>query len=165
LRRDANVNGFLSLMGCIDAPQKVSMVHFAGHGRAADQDGTAGLMMQDDWVVASDLNSSTARLGRRDRSMVVLNACEMADVGSDLGWVSGWAPLLVRHRFGAVVAPLWRVQDNAAHDVIVSGLDRMYHAGIGIGAAFAQARAEGASISAAPYAFVAYGDVTAAVTG
>ncbi|MFH5925365.1 CHAT domain-containing protein [Roseomonas xinghualingensis] len=163
LRRKASVDGFLSLMGCTDAPGPVSMVHFAGHGRAANEDGGAGLLMEDDWVIASDLNSKSASLGMRDRSMVVLNACEMADVGSELGWVSGWAPLLVRHRFGAVIAPLWRVQDNAAHEVIVSGLHRMYRAGYGIGAAFAAARAERASDSAAAYAFITYGDVMATI--
>ncbi|MCP1214361.1 CHAT domain-containing protein [Acetobacter okinawensis] len=161
VRCKPSMDKFLALMECTDAPEQVAMVHFAGHGRAATFHETAGLLMEDGWVLTADLNSTTTRLGRRDRSMVVLNACEMANVNSELRWVSGWAPHLVHHGFGAVVAPLWRVQDEAARDVVIAGISRIYCDGEGLGAAFAQARSTYANASSAPYAFVTYGDVMA----
>lgn len=164
IQREPSTTDFLALLECSDAPDLVAMVHFAGHGRAASPNDIAGLMMEDGWLLTTDLNSRTAKLGRRDRSLVVLNACETADVGSELRWVSGWAPHLVHHGFAAVVAPLWRVQDEVAHDVVVSGISGMYQQGTGLGAAFAQARAAHAGTSSAPYAFVTYGDVLAGVS-
>jgi CHAT domain-containing protein len=115
----------------------------------------------DDWVVIDDVNTGGTKLGNRDRSMVVLNACETATSGSQLGWVEGWAPMLASRGFGAVVAPLWRVQDEVAFNVVTGGLKNLVMDGCTLGEAFTKARASASDRSIAAFAFMTYGDVMA----
>ena len=152
---------FLSLLECQSAPDPIGLLHFAGHGRASTGCRDAGIRMEDDWVVIDDVNTSGTKLGRRDRSMVVLNACETAAGETQLGWVEGWAPMLAACGFGAVVAPLWRVQDAAACDVVIGGLSNLMIGTCTLGEAFTKARAGTADKSVAAFAFMTYGDVMA----
>lgn len=146
-----------------DNMPKISLIHFAGHGAAASESSNASLDMEDVPVQIRDVNHRETKLGDRDRSMVILNACETAAVKESLAWVDGWAPMLTDRGFGAVVAPLWRVQDNAACNLVIAGLEALYTRRATIGQAFSSARLAGASESSAAFAFLVYGDVMARV--
>lgn len=142
---------------------KTALIHFAGHGAAATDNDDASLNMEDASVYILDVNNREIELGDRDRSVVILNACEAGTVKNSLAWVEGWAPVLTEKGFGAVVAPLWSVQDRAACDLVVAGLEGLYNRRETIGEAFATARLAGASRSPAAFAFLVYGDVMARV--
>lgn len=158
---DPTKSGFLDLMACEAGTEQIALVHFAGHGRASRDSEDAVLRMRDGDVTILDVNVSDTRLGERDRCLMVLNACEAASVSHSLSWVEGWAPTMLMRGFGGLVAPLWRVQDGAACEVVTSGLTAFYRDGATLGAAFTVARAKLARKSAAAYAFVTYGDVMA----
>lgn len=160
---DPTKDEFVSLLECRSVPSKVGLIHFAGHGQASSGMRDAGIKMVDDWVVIDDVNTGGTKLGKRDRSMVVLNACETAANGTQLGWVEGWAPMLATRGFGAVVAPLWRVQDDVACDVVIGGLSNLMKDACTLGEAFTKARASVSEKSVAAFAFVTYGDVMARV--
>ncbi|MDH2131998.1 CHAT domain-containing protein [Sphingobium yanoikuyae] len=153
---------FVKLLSGDNMP-KTSLIHFAGHGAAASESNNASLEMEDVPVQIRDVNHRDTKLGDRDRTMVILNACEAATVKEALSWADGWAPMFADRGFGAVVAPLWRVQDKAACDLVIAGLEGFYSRGETIGEAFSSARLAGASVSSAAFAFLVYGDVMARV--
>jgi hypothetical protein len=170
----ATTQAFLRLLTGQTDGKTVGVVHFAGHGRSANSPSVPGarvgggiapsengLQMEDGWVSTGDLSHRATRLGPRDHPVVVLNACELADTSEELGWVEGWAPTLAAREFGAIVAPIWRVQDEAAHDVVVTALDLLLKDRAGIGAAFTAGRAAVSDRSVAAFAFVTYADVMA----
>ncbi|MGC5796155.1 CHAT domain-containing protein [Sphingomonas sp. NFX23] len=156
------VSAFLDLLSGQDS-ETIELIHFAGHGRNRSDDPDDGIQMQDGWVSIGDLSARATGLGPRDHPVVVLNACEAAATSEDLGWVEGWGPLLANRGFGAVVAPLWRVQDEAAHDVVVEAIDLLLTGRLTIGAAFTRGRAKVSNSSVASFAFTTYGDVMARV--
>ena len=154
---------FLKVLEAGDTVPRLSLLHFAGHGSAATQALDASLCMEDEPVHIADVDVSYTELGERDRCLVVLNACETASSVKTLSWVEGWAPTMAMRGFGAVVAPLWRVQDEAACELVTHGLEALYTDGMMLGEAFTQARAGVATKSSAAFAFLAYGDVMARV--
>ncbi len=156
------VGAFLQLLSGADA-ETIELIHFAGHGRSRSDDPDDGLHMQDGWVSLMDLSARATGLGPRDHPVVILNACEVAATSDELGWVEGWGPNLADRGFGAIVAPLWRVQDGAAHDVVVEALDLLLTGRSTIGESFTRGRAKMADRSVAAFAFTTYGDVMARV--
>lgn len=155
---------FLRNMGAGDDVPRTSLIHFAGHGSAASNDAEATLKMQDKPINLQDVDERSTKLGDRDRSVVVLNACEAGTTKAGLAWAEGWAPVLAKRGFGAIVAPMWRVKDRAACTVVTSGLDGLYLRSLTLGEAFTTARAASADASAAAYAFLTYGDVMARIS-
>jgi hypothetical protein len=152
---------FLGLLECRTETAPVGIIHFAGHGRADTGDRDSGIRLQDNWVVLDEIRRQEVSLGKRDRSLVILNACEMAAESFQLGLVDGWAPALAGRQFGGVIAPLWRVQDEVACEVVLGALERLVMHKVSLGASLTQARALASDRSVAAFAFLAYGDVMA----
>lgn len=156
----ATFDGFRNFLAAPEA-EKVAIVHFAGHGAGQNaMAGSQGLRMTDDWFPIEEINSSV-KLGKRDRSFVVLNACEVGTQTETLGSLHGWPSELIKHGFGAVIAPFWAVQDEHAGTVIKTAISSFYHQGFSLGRALTSARQTTAQSSAAAFAYVCYGDVMA----
>jgi hypothetical protein len=141
-----------------DLPDRpVSVLHFAGHGSNKP---VPSIAMLDGDVSRDDINSAV-KLGGRDRTSVVLNACEVGAAEVRLGLASGWTERLIKHSFGGVLAPLWKVEDDCASQVVRTYLEKFYRRGIPMGMAMMQAREAHRAASATPYAYICHGDVNA----
>ena len=143
----------------------VGIVHFAGHGGADTGNRDSGLELEDGAVVLDDVLQGGVRLGHACRSLVVLNACEVANQQSALGFVEGWGPGLARQGFGAIIAPLWRVKDEASANFVIAALRGLALDGRALGEAVARARAPIVDRSSTGFAYIAYGDVMARMSG
>ncbi|MGX9181895.1 CHAT domain-containing protein [Mesorhizobium sp. BHbdii] len=142
--------------------QPVGILHFAGHGIAADGTTAAAISMSDGEISAFQVNSSV-KLGRRDSTFVVLNACEVGATSVKLGLADGWAAKLLENRFGGVMAPIWAVQDRPASLVVRDHISQIM-AGASLGQAMLSARRTHKATSATPFAYLVYGDVMARMT-
>lgn len=92
-------------------------VHMALHGysdpRASDQ----GLILGDGEILTPHLLLGVQSGGSaRAYSLVFLNACQTGTGGESLGQVAGFPGTLARNGAGAVIAPLWEVDDREARD-------------------------------------------------
>jgi CHAT domain len=135
----------------------VSVLHFAGHGSNKP---VPSIAMLDGDVTRDDVNSAV-KLGGRDRTFVVLNACEVGAAEMRLGLASGWTEKLIKHSFGGVLAPLWKVEDDCASEVVRTYLQKFYGRSVPMGMAMMQARKAQRDASATPYAYICHGDVNA----
>ncbi|MBR0736957.1 CHAT domain-containing protein [Bradyrhizobium liaoningense] len=137
--------------------ERVSVLHFAGHGASQP---VPCIKMLDGEVTRDDINGAV-KLGENDWTFVVLNACEVGAVEMRLGLASGWTERLIKQNFGGVLAPLWKVEDAYASQVVRTYLDKFCRRGLPIGKAMMLARSSQRDGSATPYAYVCYGDVNA----
>src|SRR5215475_14933337 len=95
-----------------------SLVHFVCHG----QDDLSGIQTID---LEDDKMSSNAVIGMRGvahafakkHPLVFLNACEVGRTTPALVGLGGFADSFIQIGASAVIAPLWSVDDSAAHDV------------------------------------------------
>jgi hypothetical protein len=101
-----------------------SLLHFACHGEDATLQSIRLLNRQ-------RLSAAQVRGGglgvacRRTGPLVFLNACEVGRPGVGLASPSGFAAALIASKCGAVIAPLWQVDDNVAHMVAVEFYDEV----------------------------------------
>lgn len=157
---DASFNGFTSFF-CNPLPENpVGVIHFAGHGDGAHGQ-RRGLKMSDDWVAADALKSPSVLLGKRDKALVIINACEVGTTDFKLGVVDGWPMVLVKAGFGGLLSPIWAVQDEHASAVIKGAIPPFIAGKVPLANAVTAARHENRNLSAAPYAYLLYGDVMA----
>lgn len=101
----------------LDGSEPVHWWHFACHGNYdAQHPGNSPLTMQGGWNLhPNDLVGAAQRRLRRDRPFVFLNACRAGEGGLGLTGMGGWAKVLVQDcRVGALLAPLWKVNDRIA---------------------------------------------------
>ncbi|MCJ2105529.1 CHAT domain-containing protein [Methylobacterium sp. E-041] len=142
--------------------EKIAVLHFAGHAASPldNREGNhEGLRMVDDWVSATEVHSGV-RLGNRDGTLVILNACCAGTADEMLGAVSGWPARLAERSFGGVLAPIWAVQDEHASNLVIDYLEGMLK-GKTLGVAMRDARAFHSNASGTPYAYQCHGDVMA----
>jgi hypothetical protein len=101
-----------------------SLLHFACHGEDATLQSIRLLNRQ-------RLSAAQARGGglgvacRLKGPLVFLNACEVGRPGAGLASPSGFAAALIASKCGAVIAPLWQVDDTVAHTVAVTFYDEV----------------------------------------
>lgn len=101
-----------------------SLLHFACHGEDATLQSIRLLNRQ-------RLSAAQVRGGglgvacRLKGPLVFLNACEIGRPGAGLTSPSGFASALIASKCGAVVAPLWQVDDTVAHTVAVAFYDEV----------------------------------------
>lgn len=136
--------------------EPVAILHFAGHGENKPD---PCIKLLDGSVSCGDVHGGVM-LGRRDGTFVVLNACETGNTDLKLGLVSGWAASLTAAEFGGVLAPLWKVEDGHASEVVRQYLAQFYR-GVPMGLAMLQARTAARNASSTPFAYICHGDVTA----
>jgi hypothetical protein len=93
----------------------IDLWHFACHGdfdgrRPAD----APLELQNrERLTPADLNGPAQTRLKRDRPLVVFNACRVGQSGLALTGMGGWAKVLVQDcDVGAFLAPMWEVTDS-----------------------------------------------------
>lgn len=141
-----------------DAP--VGIIHFAGHGDGAHGQ-SRGLKMTDDWVAADALKHHGVSLGRRDKALVIINACEVGTTDFKLGVVDGWPMVMVKAGFAGVLSPIWAVQDDHASVVIKGAIPPFIAGTVPLASALTSARHDNRNLSPAPYAYLFYGDVMA----
>jgi CHAT domain len=96
-----------------------SLFHFVCHGRDATLQAIKLLQNQVLWanqVRAGGLGMAC----RKSRPLIFLNACEVGRPGAGLAAVGGFAASFIACDAGAVIAPLWAVDDGVAHQVAVT---------------------------------------------
>jgi len=142
--------------------EKIGLLHFAGHG-SFDEDGAHGILMDDDWVGRIEVDHRGTKLGRKDGTFVVFNACDVGNVAYTLGMVEGWASMFTRLEFGGFVAPLWRVADRHASEFVREFVKGLQRDGLELGEAMRRSREAAADGSPTAFAYVCYGDVLARV--
>jgi len=121
----------------------VRLWHFACHGdydrRSPDN---SPLFLQDGYPLRPhDLVGPAQEHLRADRPLVFLNACRAGQSGLSLTGLGGWAKVLVQDcRVGALIAPLWSVNDAAAYTFAEAFYTATQQPGMTLAAALRQAR-------------------------
>jgi CHAT domain len=144
-------------------PDPVALLYFNGHGAfAADAAGISRLKLEDAGeLTALEVGRQKVRLGERDGTLVFLNACEVGATGSVLGNVGGWADAFLGRRFGALIAPLWAIDEEDASLVTTELMDAIVTRRQPIGEALRDLRVKHGAVSPTFYSYLLYGDVTA----
>jgi hypothetical protein len=110
-----------AVMACLRGTPPAELVHFAIHGEFAAQSASQGLVLigtdADNKKTTVFLKPSHVEAIRRaDGPFVFLNACQMAADREQLGTSAGMVSAFIRSGARAVVAPLWSVSDDVAHE-------------------------------------------------
>lgn len=163
LRMTADRATFLDVLDG-NYPARVGLLHFAGHGRADSGVKDGGVKLQDGWVGVNEVDQSRVRLGRKDGSLVVLNACESGAGSKFLGMNTGWGMTIANRGFGGLIAPLWEVHDQAAFDLMKLALEPLADGRQTLGQATTAARKAQSDLSISSFAYLAHGDVMARFT-
>ncbi len=102
-----------------DAGERLTpgILHFAGHGEAARPNTPSSFIVLNDGSNMSSTAFLNAPLLKKNAPLVFLNACQLGAGTSSLGQPGGFAVVFVRARCSAVIAPLWSVNDQVAHDI------------------------------------------------
>jgi hypothetical protein len=96
-----------------------SLLHFACHG--VDTTLQSLLLLNNEKLTTTHVRGGGLGAACRAKApLVFLNACEVGRPGAGLSSPSGFAASLVGAKCGAVIAPLWSVDDEIAHQVAVT---------------------------------------------
>jgi len=139
----------------------VGVLHFAGHGHESGGVDAGGIELEDGVVNVADVHQDRVILGRRDGTLMVLNACETSAGARLLGMNSGWGAAIADREFGGMIAPLWEVQDEAAFAMTKAALPSLLNGTQSLGEAVTEARRTNSASSVATFAYLAHGDVMA----
>jgi len=126
-----------------DAP--VQLWHFACHGDFdAGAPGNSPLFLQHGRRLRpNDLVGPAQTRLRSDRPLVFLNACRVGQAGLSLTGLGGWAKKLVQDcHVGALLAPMWSVNDTLAQWFAESFYSALEEPGATLGMAMRKARRE-----------------------
>jgi hypothetical protein len=101
----------------LEGGDAIHLWHFACHGNfdgAAPADSPLVLENKERLVPRDIVGRAQTRL-KRDRPLVVMNACRVGQSGLALTGLGGWAKVLVQDcGVGAYLAPMWEVTDSLA---------------------------------------------------
>jgi hypothetical protein len=100
-----------------------------------------------------------------DGTVVVFNACGVAEAGPVLSLVGGWAEALMRGLFAGFVAPLWPVYEVAARDAMIAFFETARGGEVTLAEAVRSVRDSYGEASPSFLAFIYYGDVMARFPG
>jgi hypothetical protein len=139
----------------------VSLLHFAGHGRAETPIDGSHLACEDGDVSIAQVRRQETSLGESYQTFVILSACEAGAAGDVLGEVGGWAEAFTYRNFSGFVAPLWAVFDEHAKVAMESFFDAVLVHGKSVGEALRDVRATYGAYSPTFLSYVYYGDVNA----
>ena len=161
---DAQYETILSLfegrLALVRERRPVSVIYLGGHGSYDTKNPDLSVMyLVDQKLSVTDLNVQEVVLGNQDHPLVVLNACHVGAAGLVPGDVGGWAGMLIKRRFGGLVAPLWPVFETSARDA----MEDFFRLALGgtktLGEAVRDVRASRGKDSPTYLAFIYYGDV------
>ena len=99
-----------------------SLLHFACHGEDATLQ-SIRLLKNQRLSAQQVLGGGLATACRQKLPLVFLNACQLGRPGAGLVAPEGFATSFIACDAGAVIAPLWEVDDEIAHKVAVSFYD------------------------------------------
>jgi CHAT domain len=144
-------------------PYEPSTVHFACHGQVDLQNPSwTGIVLGKRGHRLSPVIVQGSRLPRIARPFVFLNACQVGTAGEMLSTYGGMAGAFLAEGCRGFLAPLWNVDDTAAHDIALWFYEQAINSGTPIAEILRQVRAglapiSGASNAATQYAYVFYG--------
>jgi hypothetical protein len=143
-----------------DAAFEPTVVHIAAHGESDPQKQQyTGVLLPGNrridpmWVQGTDLPGRT-------RPFVFLNACEVGTAGVVLSTYGGLAGAFLSEGCRGFLAPLWKVGDEAAHDVALDFYRHTIEDNLTAGEALRRIRAGFATSparSSVPLAYIYYG--------
>lgn len=142
-------------------PACVGILHFAGHGLVDTGIADGGIQLEDRMVGVGEVHQSRVRLGGKDGTLVILNACETGAGAQLLGMNTGWGAAIAAREFGGLLAPLWEVEDVAALAMLQACLPALLDRGSNLGEALRSARRATCAASVSAFAYLAHGDVMA----
>lgn len=102
----------------------VDLVHFVCHGAASPAPGIQVLHLED-YPFDSNQMRGLPVSAVHDEPFVFLNACEVGRPVPALNGIGGFALEFIKRGATGVVAPLWSVKDEWAHEVAVAFYDRL----------------------------------------
>ncbi len=128
----------------LEGEASVRLWHFACHGHFdADAPGNSPLILEKGQRLRPN-DLAGPRVKRRlsaDRPLVFLNACRVGQSDLSLTGLGGWAARLVgEHRVGALIAPLWSVNDLIACEFARAFYQATQEPGMTLAAALRRAR-------------------------
>jgi hypothetical protein len=127
----------------LEGNEPVRLWHFACHGNYDNKaPGNSPLFLQyGRRLRPGDLAGPAQEHLRNDRPLVFLNACRVGQSELSLTGLGGWAKVLVQDcRVGALIAPLWSVNDAAAYTFAEAFYQATQQPGMTLAAALRQAR-------------------------
>jgi hypothetical protein len=134
------------------------LAHFALHGFSVPQGDEQALILGDGGSIDPGALAGLRRPNQDPRfGMVFLNACQVGTAGQTLGQIAGFPGDLLRAGTGAVVGPLWEVNDVAAHAFAQSFYEMTFDDSIGVSEALRRLREKYNGDSITPLAYIYYG--------
>lgn len=127
----------------LEGNDKAMLWHFACHGNYDDRaPDNSPLILEGGWRLRpNDLVGRAQTRLSTDRPLVFLNACRVGQGGLSLTGLGGWAKVLVQDcRVGALIAPLWSVNDEAARYFAEAFYQALQEPGMTLAAATRRAR-------------------------
>jgi hypothetical protein len=99
--------------------QPKSLIHFVCHGNSGDVETQSLRLEGDESLTSSSLIGITglSKVLATKHPMVFLNACEVGRGVPSLVGLGGFAPTFIELGASAVIAPLWSVDDEIAHEI------------------------------------------------
>jgi CHAT domain-containing protein len=96
-----------------------SLVHLICHGKAEEGGGQAVYLESGDELTSTNIlrMKGVAKTFAEKRPVVFLNACEVGRGSPALVGLGGFVSSFIRLGATAVIAPLWSVEDEAAHPI------------------------------------------------
>lgn len=149
---------------------KAQVLHFCCHGQMDQQTPSLSVILLEDdqknFVPALVIRESSQKGIGSQHPLVFLNACQVGGIGADLSFVTGWPQAFLSMGASAVIAPLWSVHDQPAHDIAKQFYNFIIsNSPISLGAALQHIRNQFKTTNDMTYlAYLLYGDPTAMVS-
>ena len=105
--------GTLAVMRQLSARFPAGILHFAGHGIATDNGGRSFQLLLEDGSVSLKEWQGWMALKSTAQPFVFFNACDAGKVRR-VGFIEGWAPVLLDAGASGYLGALWPVDDRAA---------------------------------------------------
>jgi CHAT domain len=99
------------------AERAVSLLHFACHGRSDANGQSISLANNEPMYAVAARGSPEFRTGFESAPLVFLNACEVGRQEIVLAGPQGFAPVFTELGATGVIAAIWSVEDEVAHEV------------------------------------------------
>ena len=105
------------------------MVHFACHGEVLGT-GIAkrSVLYMSDGTAMSETLFVASTLGRRTKSFLFMNACQVGVGGEELGQYAGFPGFAISAGFSGFIGPLWSVNDQLAKGIALDFYARAFGA-------------------------------------
>jgi hypothetical protein len=136
------------------------LAHFALHGYSNPDANEQVLVLGDGGNVTPAVLSGLRLTNKDPRySMVFLNACQVGNAGVTLGQFAGFPGALLAAGTNAVIGPIWEVNDEAAHTLVMNFYENTLEKNVPVSEALRQIRAkcDPNTDTTTPLAYLFYG--------